>query len=604
MRHGCHLRAAPPLALLLQIAAARPLPSATLHVWTNSPSDGPGTNWASAFHTIQAAVDASADGDTVLVTNGYYDTGGALTPGYGLSNRVCVTNAIVLQSVNGPDATLIVGATDPATGGLGSNAVRCAYLTGTATLSGFMLTNGHTWPDQHFYLDPNEPDRKAGGALLTGGAVITNCVVTANRGGFIVGGVYLSAGTRVARCRILGNRANGVSYVSGAFCAIGSAIEDSLIAENSGGGLGAISCDGRMTRCTILRNSDTGVDVGPTGILIQCLISSNSTSWGMQGGGATVAGMLDRCTLIGNAAARGGGAHCLGGGTLRSCRLVSNLSLADNSGLFKDNGGGGAYCQAGATLMNCTLVGNSSMGKGGGAYAKDGSSQINCIVFGNSSREAGSNIFTAVSAASILHSCSPDLAHGPNGNITNAPMFADMASGDYHLLQGSPCIDAGTNTPAAGADIDGIPRPLDGDNDGTPVADMGAYEFVSPTGDSDRDGLVDADEIGVHHTDPLNPNTDGDPEPDGREVVADTDPTDRGSFFRILALDANCSGLCTLSFPCSTARVYSVEWSEDLLGWSPVVGMTDMPGDASGLLSLSISNAAERAFFRATVGMP
>lgn len=81
--------------------------AATLYVWADSPADGPGTAWTNAFHTIQGAVNAAADDDTVLVTKGLYNTGGVVTPGYVLTNRVCITNAITVRSVNGPTGTFI-----------------------------------------------------------------------------------------------------------------------------------------------------------------------------------------------------------------------------------------------------------------------------------------------------------------------------------------------------------------------------------------------------------------------------------------------------------------------------------------------------------------
>jgi hypothetical protein len=51
------------------------------------------------------------------------------------------------------------------------------------------------------------------------------------------------------------------------------------------------------------------------------------------------------------------------------------------------------------------------------------------------------------------------------------------AHGDYHPRPDSPCIDAGTNEGAPETDLDGDPRPLDGDLYGPTVADMGVDEF-------------------------------------------------------------------------------------------------------------------------------
>ena len=101
------------------------------------------------------------------------------------------------------------------------------------------------------------------------------------------------------------------------------------------------------------------------------------------------------------------------------------------------------------------------------------------------------------------------------GNLNVPPFFVDpghwddngtpddarddfFVMGDYHLLPGSPCIDAGTNDiddPDTEAieelpetDPDGLPRIMDGDGNGTLVVDMGAYEYLP--GDANYDGVV------------------------------------------------------------------------------------------------------------------
>ena len=90
------------------VCAAMAASGATYYADASRADDsGAGTTWANAKRTIQAAVDlATTAGDTVLVTNGVYDAAGAATPGYSLTNRVCITTNITVESVNGSDQQL------------------------------------------------------------------------------------------------------------------------------------------------------------------------------------------------------------------------------------------------------------------------------------------------------------------------------------------------------------------------------------------------------------------------------------------------------------------------------------------------------------------
>jgi hypothetical protein len=112
------------------------------YVSANSPDPQPPySSWQTAATNIQDAVDAvTVPGALVLVTNGTYSSGGRAVYGT-MTNRVAVDKPLAVESVNGPQFTVIQG--HRVTGvGTGEGAIRCVYLAKGATLAGF------TYPDR------------------------------------------------------------------------------------------------------------------------------------------------------------------------------------------------------------------------------------------------------------------------------------------------------------------------------------------------------------------------------------------------------------------------------------------------------------------------
>ena len=143
----------------------------THYVSLSGSHTAPFTDWATAATNIQAAIDVASAGETVLVTNGVYATGGAFSAA--LTNRVVITNAVTVRSVNGPDVTTIQGQ-----GPMGADAVRCAYVADGAKLVGFTLTNGFT--DNR--LGEFVVIIGQGGGIYCNSAagVVSNCILTGN----------------------------------------------------------------------------------------------------------------------------------------------------------------------------------------------------------------------------------------------------------------------------------------------------------------------------------------------------------------------------------------------------------------------------------------
>ncbi len=188
-----------PLTTALFLSLALTASATTRYVDVNSTNATPPfLNWITAATNIQNAVDVSAAGDEVVVTDGVYATGGRAVYGT-MTNRVAVDKAVNLRSVNGPRFTEIRGY--QLQGSItGDGAVRCAYLTNGATLSGFRLTKGATRRAGDVYRE-----RSGGAVWCEPSAVVSNCMIMDNVANLWGGGVY--SGT-LRNCSVSGNSAS------------------------------------------------------------------------------------------------------------------------------------------------------------------------------------------------------------------------------------------------------------------------------------------------------------------------------------------------------------------------------------------------------------
>jgi hypothetical protein len=267
---------------------------------SNATPQAPYTSWAIAATNIQDAVDAAWAGDTVLVTNGIYATGGKPVHG-SMTNRVAVDKAITLLSVNGPSVTTILGQ-----GPVGNAAVRCVYAGSNAFISGFTLSAGATRATGDWFLE-----QSGGGMLAESDATISNCVLAFNAAAIVGGGAY---GGRLVQCVLSINSAvmeGGGAWESG--------LERCVITVNTAGYYGGGVRGGTARSCVITGNSAAHGGGACDGVLQNCLLSRNTAS--ARGGGAN-GSVLESCTLSGNSAAAEGGGQWMG--SLYNCIVYYN----------------------------------------------------------------------------------------------------------------------------------------------------------------------------------------------------------------------------------------------------------------------------------------
>jgi len=524
------------LAIVLALLAAISTAHATVrYVNANSATPTPPyTNWATAATIIGQAVSAAAAGDEILVTNGTY-------------GPILVNKPLTVQSVNGPNVTVINGGRSRTCVSFINNAVMVGF-------TGFTLTNG--WAS-------SGPAPYGGGVYCESpaSAVLSNCVLTGNFASEYGGGAY---GGTLNNCTLTGNTAG------------------SLFSEGYGGG----AYESTLNNCTLTGNSANYEGGGADYYckLYNCTLTGNTADY--FGGGADYYCTLYNCTLTGNSAGyEGGGAYyyC----TLNNCTLSGNsgdgadVCTLNNSVVFGNTGDGAL----GGTLNNCTVTGNS-------AWGANGAFLHNCIVYFNG---------TNYEDCTLNYCCTTPLPGSGIGNITNAPLFVDYAGGNLRLQSDSPCINSGNNAYVVGTtDLDGNPRIVGG------TVDIGAYEYQTPTSTLSyawlqqyglpTDGSADY------------ADTDGTGQNNLFKWVAGLDPTNPASVFMLtIASVPNPSQAMNLNFnPLALGRAYTPQFSTDLVSgvWMPLTTYTGPLTNGNQVAITDTNPIPPQEFYRIEISMP
>jgi predicted outer membrane repeat protein len=211
-------------------------------------------------------------------------------------------------------------------------------------------------------------------------------------------------------------------------------------------------------------------------------ISVTNNHAGKSGGGISFAygsPELRNVVVAGNSTGEDGGGLVF----YHADAKVTNTLVADNSGSGK--GGGIHFDGCSPTFVNVTVAGNSTTKYGGGLDVSYMSQPtlVNSIVWGNSPEqiyfdtdwpgEAVTIEYSSIQGgegAIVTNGLGP--VYWGDGNMDASPLFVNADQGDYHLADGSPCLNAGKAASAPLTDIEGNPRPDPPESN----PDMGAYE--------------------------------------------------------------------------------------------------------------------------------
>jgi hypothetical protein len=422
----------------------------------------------SSYFFIQEAIDAAADFDVIEAEPGHYNE---LIDFLG--------KAVWLRSRSGDPNNTIIDGSGLGNGYYGASVVTCASGEDPNTiLEGFMITGGiGNFAEFSFQLP-------AGGGMLISFAspTVRKCFFSYNTASFGAG-LYAEFGSpEIIDCTFSNN---GAEFGSGIASRSAAPIIRSCYFVNN---QGLESGEFRYSMGGGVYNDDSiqSEGFGQT-IIVDCVFDNNIAS----AGGAAIVNALARCKLV-------------------DCLITNNRNVGLEDYFLSFGGGGLLSFSAKTTIVNCGFFNNYSVFKGGGITSLAGEQSPvadsiaikNSIFWHNTATEADQIFYLTdgflQSDASVSYCNVQGGWSGPGEmNIATDPLLVNATNGDFRLRVGSPCIDAGTNTPLFDPnclvtnDLAGRrrfvddPMMVDRGSGVGPMVDMGAYEYQC-------DGNIDA----------------------------------------------------------------------------------------------------------------
>jgi parallel beta-helix repeat protein len=382
--------------------------------------------------TIQGAINAANNGDTVLIAPGTY-----------YENINFNGKAVTVTSSGGPSVTIIDGGQNGSVVTFDSGETMSSGLNGVAIRNGYASYNGSY-----------DSGRGGGIQIMNSSPTVTGNLIS-NNSALCGMGIHIDGGSPVIKNNTISNNTQP---------------------SNDGG------CGGGGIEAT-------GSSTSPSSPLIEGNVITNNNlnaGGGGFGGGIYVYDFsqptIRNNVIKGNTAYNGGGIAISSSlGTV----VVQNL-IANNTSLYT---GAGLYVVgSNVNVANNTIVGNLNSS---GIFVWSNSPQT--ITVSNNIVVAAAGQSYAITCAPALNTLSPVFSRNDvyigwsgvcdytalPGNISADPLFVNSAS-DFHLQPNSPAIDAGTNSAPnlPQTDFSGNPRILDGNNDCLSTVDLGAYELV------------------------------------------------------------------------------------------------------------------------------